>query len=137
MQIENPRQLGALLKDGRKKARFTQKELARRIQASVRWVQLAENGSAGTGVGLLLRALAAVGVTLEVILDGNPGDVSPVAAVDVDRIVAQAGTPPRRTGEGTYGARAPGGHRQRPTDGPPRAHRPAGHPDQVRGRPSL
>lgn len=100
MQIENPRQLGALLKDGRKKAGLTQKELARRIQASVRWVQSAENGSAGTGVGLLLRALAAVGVALEVTLGGSRHSVAPVATVDVDRIIAQTGTPARRTGEG-------------------------------------
>ena len=87
MRIESPRQLGALLKDGRRKAGLTQQELADRIQASLRSVQRAEGGFAGTRIGLMLTALATVGVALE---SGRRDATSSIVVPDVSRIIAGA-----------------------------------------------
>jgi HTH-type transcriptional regulator/antitoxin HipB len=95
MNIETPRQLGALLRDGRRKAGLTQQELADRIQASLRWVQRAERGSVGTGIGKLLAALAAVGVTLE---SGGRSSDSAIDVPDVNQIIANALQPARHGG---------------------------------------
>ncbi|MEP6590704.1 MAG: helix-turn-helix domain-containing protein [Gemmatimonadota bacterium] len=100
MRIETPRQLGALLRDGRKKAEMTQLELAERVHASLRWVQMAERGEAGASVGRLLRALNAVGVHLEANLGGRQASVPPVVTVDVDQIIAEAGKPATHVSKG-------------------------------------
>lgn len=99
MWIETPRQLGALVRDGRKKAGMTQLELADRIRVSLRWVQMAERGGPGASVGRMLRALQAVGVRLEVNLGRRQESLSPVVTEDVDQIIADATRPATRLGK--------------------------------------
>lgn len=90
MRIETPRQLGALLRDRREKARLTQPALAERIHVSQKWVQRAEHGFPGTSVGKLLRALAVVGVTLEAPLSKAPKRSLGIVVPDVNAIVDAA-----------------------------------------------
>lgn len=100
MRIETPRQLGALLRDGRKRAGMTQAELAQRVQVSPSWLQAVERGWPGASTGRLLRALQAVGVVLEVNLRWRGEVVPPVVTVDVDQIIAKARKSPIHEGEG-------------------------------------
>ena len=96
MRIESPRQLGALLKDGRRKTGLTQQELADRVGASLRWVQRAEGGFAGTGIGMMLIALTTVGAALE---SGRGDDTSSIVVPDVNRIITRALDPAPRNRE--------------------------------------
>ena len=93
MRMETPRQLGSLLKDRRRKAGLTQQDLADRIQGSLRWVQRAEGGHTGTSVGMLMRALAAVGVVLDARASEERGAAHQIPVADIDRIVARAKRP--------------------------------------------
>lgn len=90
MKIETTRQLGALLRDKRRKAGLTQRELASRIEASLRWVTRAEQGYSGTSIGTLLRALAALDVSLEVSQGEARSSSSSIVVPDVDAILKRA-----------------------------------------------
>ena len=87
MKLRTPTDLGALIRDRRIKLGFDQGSLARRIGTSRKWLVEAEHGNSGASIGLLLRALQALDVSLEV---NNGESVRPrrgsaPASVDIDR----------------------------------------------------
>ena len=63
--IRTPREVGLLIRERRKEVGFTQAELAERVGSSREWVRLAESGKPRLDLGLALRALAALGITLD------------------------------------------------------------------------
>lgn len=69
MRIVTPRALGALVKEARVGAALTQAALGRRIGASRYWVAEFERGKPSAELGLALKALHALGlsVTIEMI----------------------------------------------------------------------
>ena len=80
--------------------RLDQAELARRIGVSRLWVNQIERGKPGASLGLVLRALDALGVRLlsdtADSLGADSGPFEPVVTPDIDAIVAAAR---RRPGE--------------------------------------
>ena len=65
MLIRTAREVGLLVRDRRRSARITQAELAERVGASREWIRLLESGKPRLELGLTLRALSALGITLD------------------------------------------------------------------------
>jgi HTH-type transcriptional regulator / antitoxin HipB len=93
LTLRTPRDIGALIKDRRRAMGLDQAELAERIGASRLWVNQVERGKPGAGIGLILRALAAVGVEITGVSADGKGQLTPgapIAGPDIDAIVASA-----------------------------------------------
>ncbi len=91
--LRTPADIGALIKDRRRALGLDQADLADRIGVSRLWVNQVERGKPGASLGLILRALAAVGVELTGDALGKegskrPSDGDPVASPDINAIVA-------------------------------------------------
>jgi HTH-type transcriptional regulator / antitoxin HipB len=91
MIAKNPRDVGLLMREQRRKLGLDQGELARRARVSRQWVIEVEQGKARAEVGLVLRALGVLGLTLDiqeerqrVAHDGAP------APIDLDAIIERA-----------------------------------------------
>jgi HTH-type transcriptional regulator/antitoxin HipB len=85
MLIRTPADLGAVIRERRKELKLDQAELARRIDTSRQWVGGIEQGRARAELGLVLRALDALGIRLD-------SGVTPSrkGTPDLDAIVAAA-----------------------------------------------
>ena len=59
-----PREIGLLIRDRRLAVGVTQAALAERVGASREWVRLLESGKPRLDLGLTLRALTALNITL-------------------------------------------------------------------------
>jgi HTH-type transcriptional regulator / antitoxin HipB len=88
MKIRTPTDLGALIRDRRAKMALDQTSLAQRVGASRKWLVEAEHGNPGASIGLILRTLQALGVSLEV----NDGRGAPLrrgtsvaSSIDIDQ----------------------------------------------------
>ena len=77
MIIRTPREVGLLIRERRKEVGFTQAELAERVGSSREWVRLAESGKPRLDLALSLRALAALGITLDAGVRENATSVAP------------------------------------------------------------
>lgn len=66
MLIHNVRELGLRMRDRRHELGLTQAALAKRVGVSRFWVMQMERGNSGAEIGLVSRALQALGLTLEV-----------------------------------------------------------------------
>ena len=62
--LRTPADIGALIKDRRRALGLDQAELAERIGVGRLWINQVELGKPGAGMGLVLRALAAVSLEL-------------------------------------------------------------------------
>ncbi len=82
--VRTAKDLGALIRDHRKRLGLDQRTLAERVGVSRQWIIEAERGKPGAAVGLLLRTLDTLGVTLAV--DEGPLEPRP-ATPEVDAIV--------------------------------------------------
>jgi len=92
MFIRTPADLGAVIRDRRKKLDLDQAELAARIGVSRQWVVGIERGRARAELGLVLRALDSLGIRLNSYPAGD-GDASALRATtspDIDAIVDKA-----------------------------------------------
>jgi HTH-type transcriptional regulator/antitoxin HipB len=96
--LHTPAAVGALIRDRRHALGLDQAELAARIGVSRLWVNQIERGKPGAGLGLVLRAFAALGV----VLSGRSSDTQeggrPAAIVtqDINAIIAEARRNDRR-----------------------------------------
>ena len=109
MRIRTPADLGAVIRDQRRRRGLDQSELAAKIGATRQWVISVEKGKPGAAVGLILRALDALGVSLSA--DGldatqeTPGDAAlsagpaeataEILRIDIDQIIDEARKPSR------------------------------------------
>jgi transcriptional regulator with XRE-family HTH domain len=92
--------MGQLLRDQRKRLGLSQQALAQSVGVSRHWVMALERGNSGAELGLVLKALAAVGLRV----DARGSDVSGTDAgtAELRTAVAEviertrAGAPPRR-----------------------------------------
>lgn len=66
MQLRTPRDLAMRLREARLEQGLSQAELANRIGVSRRWVSQLENGKKTLEVGLVLRAITALGLACDV-----------------------------------------------------------------------
>ena len=90
MNIRTPLDLGAAIRDRRRRRGWSQRELAEKVGASRQWVNEIEKGKARTEIGLALRALDALGVTLWLDRDDRTHDEDgglDTGEIDVDEIV--------------------------------------------------
>jgi HTH-type transcriptional regulator/antitoxin HipB len=91
MKIRTVSDLGLLLRERRRELRLTQAELAERIGASRQWIIRVEQGNQRSDVGLVLKAIAALRLTLDVRGDSDttPSDEK-TRRIDIDAVVRAA-----------------------------------------------
>ena len=91
MKIRTASDLGLLLRERRRELGLTQAELAERIGASRQWVIRVEQGNQRSDVGLVLKAIAALRLTLDVRGDSDttPSDEK-TGRIDIDAVVRAA-----------------------------------------------
>ena len=88
MQIKTSNDIGALIRGLRSGLGWTQEELARRVGVSRLWVVQLEKGKPTAQIGLALRALKELGVTLDA--SSPPSTSSDRAAdpmIDLNRVI--------------------------------------------------
>jgi len=92
MQLRTPRDIGALIRAHRRALGLDQRTLAARAGVSRLWISEVERGKPGASLGLVLRVLASLGVTL--FAPGDPAaDTAPavapppIASPDINAIV--------------------------------------------------
>lgn len=74
MQLKTPADLAALVRDRRRALGWTQQHLAAECGTSARWVVALEAGKPSVHTGMVLAALATLGVTLDVqVADDDAG----------------------------------------------------------------
>jgi HTH-type transcriptional regulator/antitoxin HipB len=95
MFVRTPQDIGALLRESRKKAGLGQAELARRIGVSRQWVVEVERGKPRAEMGLVLRALNTLDSPLQTGLAMPYGRVADTPDIDIDAIVDDARQPLR------------------------------------------
>jgi HTH-type transcriptional regulator / antitoxin HipB len=66
MIAKTPREIGLLLRERRRQLGLDQQELAKRAGTSRQWIIEVEKGKARAEVGLVMRALAVLGLSLDV-----------------------------------------------------------------------
>ena len=88
MPIRTPADLGAVIRERRKKLKLDQADLAARIGASRQWVIGVEKGRSRAEIGLLLRALNALGLHLDTFLPSP--NLKKTSEPDIDAIVTKA-----------------------------------------------
>jgi HTH-type transcriptional regulator / antitoxin HipB len=90
--LRTPADIGALIKDRRRGLALDQAELAQTVGVSRLWINQVERGKPGASLGLILRALAAVGV--EIAAEASDGksrsDAAPIVSPDINAIIAGA-----------------------------------------------
>jgi HTH-type transcriptional regulator / antitoxin HipB len=90
MFIRTPADLGAVIRERRKQLGLDQSTLAKRIGVSRQWVIGVERGHARAAVGLVLRAIDALGIRLDASMDQTSRRGSTASAIDINAIVAKA-----------------------------------------------
>jgi HTH-type transcriptional regulator/antitoxin HipB len=89
MFVRTPADLGAVIRDRRKQLGLDQSTFAKRIGVSRQWVIGVERGHARAAMGLVLRAIDALGIRLDAGTEPTSRG-STAAAVDINAIVAKA-----------------------------------------------
>jgi len=88
MLIRTPADLGAVIRERRKKIGLGQAELAARIDVSRQWIVGIERGRARAELGLVLRALDELNIRLDA--RDRAGDAKTPVGADIDAIVDAA-----------------------------------------------
>lgn len=83
MKIRNARDLGLLLRQKRRSRGWSQADLADRIGASRHWVIEVERGKPTAELGLVLKAISALDLTLDVRESGAAGFIRPCSGASV------------------------------------------------------
>ncbi|WP_207764870.1 helix-turn-helix transcriptional regulator [Hyphococcus luteus] len=95
MQIRTVKDLGAIIRDRRKKADLDQADLAQKVGVSRQWINEVEKGKPRAEISLILKTLDALGVVINI--DGERPDKTGKAAqpktVDIDSIIENARRP--------------------------------------------
>ena len=89
MLVRTPSDLGAAIRERRRQLELDQATLAKRIGVSRQWVIAIERGRSRAELGLVLRALDALGIGLNAeITESHKRSTKP--AIDIDAIVSAA-----------------------------------------------
>ena len=95
MQIRTAKDIGALIRDKRKNQKLDQAALARKVGVNRRWVLEVEHGKPRAEIGLILKTLDALGLTLAI--EGEAGarrrSSREIEPVDIDAIIENAKRP--------------------------------------------
>jgi HTH-type transcriptional regulator / antitoxin HipB len=92
MIARNSQDVGLLMREQRRKLGLDQGELARRARVSRQWVVEVERGKARAEIGLVLRALGVLGLTLDIQQEEPRARVGASAPINLDAIIDQART---------------------------------------------
>jgi HTH-type transcriptional regulator/antitoxin HipB len=90
MLVRTSTDLGAVIRDRRKRLKLDQSTFAKRIGVSRQWVIEVEHGHARAELGLVLRALDALGIRLDASSEQPHSGGSEKSAVDINAIVTKA-----------------------------------------------
>ena len=90
MLIRTPRELGAVIRECRRRHGLDQRGLASKIGVSRQWVVEMEKGKARAEVGLVLRALDALGIRLSLDSAHQTDATETEPKIDIDQIVDNA-----------------------------------------------
>ena len=98
MKIRTPGDLGALIRERRIKLGLDQRSLALKAGTSRQWVVAVEKGKSGAAIGLILRTLQALKVSLEMSEGATPSGRTPSKnraspPVDINRILSSLRKP--------------------------------------------
>jgi len=94
MIIRTPVELGATIRDRRRRLQLGQRDLAEKVGVSRQWLIEVEKGKPGAEIGLIFRTLATLDVTLRASDEGAPpAKKSAANAVDIDAVIAKARRP--------------------------------------------
>lgn len=93
MTIRTPADLGTLIRNTRKGLRLDQSTLARKIGVSRLWLVEIEKGKPRAEIGLVLRTLDALRITLKATTSEDRPAKKSADWIDVDEIVAAARRP--------------------------------------------
>ncbi len=88
MHVRTPAELGAVIRDRRKQLKLDQATFAKKIGVSRQWVIEIERGHARAELGLVLRALDVLDITLDASTEHAKVSTSPT--IDIDAIVSRA-----------------------------------------------
>jgi HTH-type transcriptional regulator / antitoxin HipB len=91
MLVRTPVDLGLIIRDRRRKLALSQGKLAKKAGVGRQWLVEVEHGKARAEIGLVLRTLAALGLTLSV--DGGERarkapTTDEAAPIDIDAVVS-------------------------------------------------
>lgn len=90
MRARTPQDLGLLIRNQRRQLGWDQHELAKRVGVSRQWIVEMEGGKPRAELALVLRALAALSLELEVRTPGQAAeDPRSVAHIDLDEVLAR------------------------------------------------
>jgi HTH-type transcriptional regulator / antitoxin HipB len=90
LTIRTPADLGAVIRERRRRLRLDQHELAQRVGVGRHWIVEIEKGKGGAELGLVLRTLDALGIPLTVADQTSTAPQDDVPGVDIDAIVKAA-----------------------------------------------
>jgi HTH-type transcriptional regulator/antitoxin HipB len=98
VRLRTAKELGLVIRERRKALALGQQALAARVGVSRQWVVEIERGKARAELGLVLRTLTALGLTLLVETDGPPpgGVAAERPLIHIDAIVERARGKPSR-----------------------------------------
>ncbi len=95
MLVRSPTDLGAAIRDGRKRRGWTQDDLAKRAGVTARWLRDVEHGKSTAEIGLVFRVLSHLGIELDLADLSNGPRLKPRAPSndedfpDIDDIVRE------------------------------------------------
>jgi HTH-type transcriptional regulator / antitoxin HipB len=92
MIIHTPRDLGAFIRDRRRRLGLDQRRLAEKVGVSRQWIIAVEHGKPRAELGLVIQTLNVLGTSIKL---GDPPAARKKAAatVDIDAIVQKARKP--------------------------------------------
>lgn len=90
LPLKTPADFGALIAHRRRALGLDQASLAQKAGVSRLWVNQVEQGKPGASLGLILRALAVLGVELTADAPVDPGVARHVSTPDIDAIIDRA-----------------------------------------------
>jgi HTH-type transcriptional regulator/antitoxin HipB len=97
MQIRTAKDIGALIRDQRKKQKLDQAELAEKVGVNRRWVLQVERGKPRAEIGLVLKTIDALGLILSIegVAAAPRQGRREIESVDIDAIIENARRPKR------------------------------------------
>lgn len=89
MSLRTPVDVGAAIRDRRRRLNLGQDDLAQRVGVSRKWIIDVEKGKPGAEIGLILRTLDALGLRLRIDTNAEK-QAGSAPTVDIDRILDRA-----------------------------------------------
>ena len=91
MQIRTPLDLGLAIREKRRKLKLSQAELAGKVGVGRQWVVAVEHGKSRAELGLVLRTLSALGLSLTIDSgDRQRESAGSLSPIDIDTVVNAA-----------------------------------------------